>query len=300
MVASELKSLETEDTVSALMKHVGQRVQSMRKGAGYSRRELSERSGVSIRYLAQLEGGEGNISIGLLQQIANALETPINALVTQVGEHDAEIAQITSLYQEADDATRARVLQVLAPTPDREAKADRICLIGLRGAGKSTLGALVATDLGIPFIELNAEIEKQIGVPVGEIIALYGEEGYRDIEAETLSKIIAEHDRLVLAVAGGIVSSPRAIEGVFKHFHTVWIKAQPAEHMERVRAQGDLRPMAGNPQAMEQLRQILKAREQHYAKAAYQLDTSGKSIQDSRAELNRLLKAHDVPRATSA
>lgn len=301
MVGSTIVSSrdDTEESVRALMGLVGRRVLALRKGAGYSRRELSELSGVSNRYLAQLESGEGNISIGLLQQIALALETSIDALVSQERQSDAESAHVASLYQKADKAARARVMQVLDPSAARAAKSNRICLIGLRGAGKSTLGALIASDLAVPFIELNTEIEAQVGVPVREIIALYGEEGYRQIEADTLSKITHDHDQIVLAVAGGIVSSQHAFESVLLNFHTIWIKAQPAEHMERVRAQGDLRPMAGNPQAMEQLRQILRAREEHYAKAAYQLDTSGKSIKTSRAELNGLLQTHGVFKTTS-
>ena len=281
----------------SLIQLVGRQVRAARTGVGFSRRELAERSGVSMRYLAQLEGGEGNISIGLLQQVATALELPIEALITETTSQTAELRHVTALYQKADVATRARALQVLDPTCERKSKAERICLIGLRGAGKSTLGALLASDLGVPFLELNTEIEARIGVPVREIIALYGEDGYRQIEAETLNKIIATHERLVLAVAGGIVSSPQTFDNVLTDFHTVWIKAQPSEHMDRVRAQGDLRPMAGNPQAMEQLRQILKTRERHYAKASYQLDTSGQNIQTSRAELNALLKAHNISKS---
>jgi len=281
----------------SLIQLVGTQVRAARTGVGFSRRELAERSGVSMRYLAQLEGGEGNISIGLLQQVATALELPIEALITETTSQTAELRHVTALYQKADVATRARALQVLDPTCERKSKAERICLIGLRGAGKSTLGALLASDLGVPFLELNTEIEARIAVPVREIIALYGEDGYRQIEAETLNKIIATHERLVLAVAGGIVSSPQTFDNVLTDFHTVWIKAQPSEHMDRVRAQGDLRPMAGNPQAMEQLRQILKTRERHYAKASYQLDTSGQNIQTSRAELNALLKAHNISKS---
>ncbi|OJI94745.1 shikimate kinase [Planktotalea frisia] len=281
----------------SLIQLVGTQVRAARTGVGFSRRELAERSGVSMRYLAQLEGGEGNISIGLLQQVATALELPIEALITETTSQTAELRHVTALYQKADVATRARALQVLDPTRERKSKAERICLIGLRGAGKSTLGALLASDLGVPFLELNTEIEARIGVPVREIIALYGEDGYRQIEAETLNKIIATHERLVLAVAGGIVSSPQTFDNVLTDFHTIWIKAQPSEHMDRVRAQGDLRPMAGNPQAMEQLRQILKTRERHYAKASYQLDTSGQNIQTSRAELNALLKAHNISKS---
>ena len=278
----------------SLIQLVGAQVRSARTGVGFSRRELAERSGVSMRYLAQLEGGEGNISIGLLQQIASALDMPIEGLITQSTSPTAELRHVTALYQKADLATRARALQVLDPTRARASKAQRICLIGLRGAGKSTLGALLAADLGVPFIELNAKIEARIGVPIGEIIALYGEDGYRQIEAETLETIIASHQKLVLAVAGGIVSAAETFNRVLSDFHTVWVKAQPSEHMDRVRAQGDLRPMAGNPQAMEQLRQILKARERHYAKANYQLDTSGQTIQTSRSELNALLQAHNI------
>ena len=281
----------------SLIQLVGTQVRAARTGVGFSRRELAERSGVSMRYLAQLEGGEGNISIGLLQQVATALELPIEALITETTSQTAELRHVTALYQKADVATRARALQVLDPTCERKSKAERICLIGLRGAGKSNLGALLASDLGVPFLELNTEIEARIAVPVREIIALYGEDGYRQIEAETLNKIIATHERLVLAVAGGIVSSPQTFDNVLTDFHTVWIKAQPSEHMDRVRAQGDLRPMAGNPQAMEQLRQILKTRERHYAKASYQLDTSGQNIQTSRAELNALLKAHNISKS---
>ncbi|TNF17615.1 MAG: helix-turn-helix domain-containing protein [Rhodobacteraceae bacterium] len=282
-----------QDQAKALIRLVGAQVRAVRKGAGFSRRELSERSGVSVRYLAQLEAGDGNISIGLLQQIATALDVPIEELICETTAQSAELAHVASLYDRADAATRARALQVLDPSLERKSKAQRICLLGLRGAGKSTLGALLASDLGMAFIELNKRIETRIGVPVGEIIALYGEDGYRQIEADTLGEIVAEHDRIVLAVAGGIVSSPDSFARVLRDFHTVWVKAQPAEHMDRVRAQGDLRPMAGNPQAMEQLRQILKARETHYARATYHLDTSGQTIQTSRAELNELLRAHD-------
>ena len=294
-----LRSDAPDVQVKALIQLVGTRVRTVRKGVGFSRRELSERSGVSTRYLAQLEGGEGNISIGLLKQISIALETPIETLIGADDPHTAEIEHLSALYLKADVATRAHALQVLDPARERRSKAERICLIGLRGAGKSTLGALLAQDLGMPFVELNTQIEQKIGVRVGEIIALYGEDGYRQIEAETLDQIIAEHGKLVLAVAGGIVSSAQTFEQVLTQFHTVWIKAQPSEHMDRVRAQGDVRPMAGNPQAMEQLRQILKAREVQYGRAAYQLDTSGKTIQVSRAELNELLRTFNVAPATN-
>ena len=297
--ADKLQGDTVQTQVKALIQLVGGRVRTLRKGAGFSRRELSERSRVSTRYLAQLEGGEGNISIGLLKQISVALETPIETLMCAEDPKTLEMAKIASLYEKADPDTRARALELLDPSRAHTSKAERICLIGLRGAGKSTLGNLLAQDLSMPFIELNTQIEDKIGVPVGEIIALYGEEGYRQIESETLEQITREHERLVLAVAGGIVSSAKTFDCVLTRYHTVWIKAQPAEHMDRVRAQGDLRPMAGNPQAMEQLRQILKVREVHYVQAAHQLDTSGKTIQSSRAELSTLLLSHNVAKPTA-
>lgn len=279
---------QTDAQVSELIERVGTRVRDARKMASMSRRELSERSGVSPRYLAQLEGGQGNISIGLLQQVALALGLPIEALVGA----DDTAAHVATLFANADAATRAHILQTLEPK--REDKAQRICLIGLRGAGKSTLGPKIAKDLGVPFVELNAEIARKAGIPISEIIALYGEEGYRQLETETLDHIITQHARIVVAVAGGIVSSSDTFQRVLRFFHTVWIKAQPSEHMDRVRAQGDLRPMAGNPQAMQHLEQILRTREVQYAQAAYQLDTSGKSIDASHSELNTLLRQNNI------
>ncbi len=286
--------------MDALIRLVGARVRARRNELRMSRRELSERSGVSPRYLAQLESGEGNISIGLLKRIAIALDTPIETLTTSEVPKCADEAFVAMLYRHADVHIRTRVLQILDPERRWKEKAGRICLIGLRGAGKSTLGTLIARDFGMEFIELNRKIEQSAGMPVGEIIALYGQDGYRQLEAEALDGVIADHDRVVLAVAGGIVSDERAFERALASFHTVWIRAQPEEHMNRVRAQGDLRPMAGNPQAMAQLRQILKSREAQYSRAALDLDTSGKSVETSRAELCELLQMNEVARSESA
>lgn len=275
--------------VDTLIRTVGQRVQAARKAARMPRRELSERSGVSPRYLAQLEGGGGNISIGLLKRIALALDVSLEALVCDDDPATTEALELATLYCSADTSTRARVRAVL--DVDGSDKAQRICLIGLRGAGKSTLGARVAKDLGMPFVELNREIETRAGIPLAEIIALYGEEGYRRLETECLEQIAQDHGRLVLAVGGGIVASEATFASVLSRFHTVWIKADPSEHMDRVRAQGDLRPMAGNPEAMSQLRQILSSREAHYARADYQLDTTKETVDVSVAKLRALLGA---------
>lgn len=292
------KAGSTDEQVDALIQLVGNRVREVRNAKSMSRRELSERSGVSPRYLAQLEGGEGNISIGLLKRIAIALQMPIEALISEADCARSDEKEIAALYARADARTRTRIRQILDPERWRLERAERICLIGLRGAGKSTLGTRIARDFGMKFIELNKEIEKSAGMPVAEIIALYGDEGYRQLESETLERISVSETRVVLAVAGGIVSDAQAFKRALDRFHTIWIKAAPEEHMNRVRAQGDLRPMRGNPQAMAQLRQILKSREAQYAQAAHQLDTSGKSVETSFAELRDLLIENEVARPT--
>ncbi|MFK7997065.1 MAG: helix-turn-helix transcriptional regulator [Granulosicoccus sp.] len=298
--STDVHSLAMESSVSELITRVGSRVLAARKAKRYSRRELSERSGVSTRYLVQLEGGEGNISIGLLQRLAIALELSIDSLVGKDDTTSDDVTHMISQYRRADASTRAHVMRVLDPEGMRENKAERICLIGLRGAGKSTLGALLSETYDVPFIELNAEIERSAGIPLGEIIALYGEEGYRTLEAETLRGIIADHQRMVLAVAGGLVENSNTFANLLRYCHTVWLKADPSEHMERVRAQGDLRPMAGNPRAMTQLREILLARESRYKQADIHLDTSGKSVDASLAELCKLVSSHHLMTSNTA
>ena len=284
----------TTTAATTLMRRVGNRVSAARKVLGLSRRVLSERSGVSPRYLANLESGDGNISIGLLQKVALALGTPVEHLVMDDDPQTLGLRQVTELYRQADPATRLRALRVLDPQRTKESRAGRLCLVGLRGAGKSTLGALVGREFGAPFIELNRKIEESAGMPVAEIIALYGQEGYRQFEAETLTEIAETTPRAVVAVAGGIVSEESTFSHLLSRFHTVWVRASAGDHMARVRAQGDERPMQGNPQAMIQLRQILKTREAYYAQADHVLDTSGKTAAQSHAELSHLIRVNQI------
>ncbi len=279
----------SDSAVTALQAQVGDRVRAARAAKGMSRRVLSEASGVSPRYLAQLESGEGNISIGLLLRVASALDLPIEALVARQT-LSPDCARIAAAFARADTDTQARV-QALLHQADAE-KANRICLIGLRGAGKSTLGAALAQARGVPFIELNKQIEAAGGMPVAEIMALYGADGYRQLEADALDAIVAEQDRAIVAVGGGIVDEARTFTALLSRFHTIWVKATPEEHMARVRAQGDTRPMDGNPQAMAQLRLILTGREAEYGRADAVLDTSGASLDSSVTDLLALVDQH--------
>ncbi|AAV96925.1 helix-turn-helix transcriptional regulator [Ruegeria pomeroyi] len=281
---------QAEAEVADLIARVGERVRAARQRRGIPRRVLSEISGVSPRYLAQLEAGEGNISIGLLQRVATALDHRIEWLVGEDDPWSSDAMRVADLYRVAGMDTRAEVLRLLSPAPSLAARAGRICLVGLRGAGKSTLGQRLGAALGLPFVELNDEIEDQAGMPVAEVMALYGQEGYRKLEAQAVARIVATHDALVLAVAGGIVAEPETYKTLLAHFHTVWLRASPIEHMERVRAQGDERPMAGNPEAMEELRSILTSREALYGRAEAQIDTSGQSVEASLSQLTRLVR----------
>lgn len=274
--------------ILALQARVGDRVRAARAARGMSRRVLSEMSGVSPRYLAQLEGGEGNISIGLLLRVAEALGVSLEVLVSP-SDLPAEARRMGEAFAGADMATQERVRGLLSGSTS---KAARVCLIGLRGAGKSTLGAAAAKALDVPFIELNRAIEAAGSMPIAEIMALYGPEGYRQLEADALDKIVAEQDRVIVAVAGGIVGEGQTFDRLLDRFHTVWVKTSPEEHMARVRAQGDTRPMEGNPQAMAQLRLILTSRETDYGRATAVLDTKGQRVETSLKGMLALIERH--------
>lgn len=280
------KESEVERSVAELKARVADRVRKARERKGIPRRVLSDMSGVSQRYLAQLEAGDGNISIGLLERVAMALDHRIEWLVGAEDPWNSEAMRVADMFRVATRATKDAALAVLQPQSSETARAHRICLIGLRGAGKSTLGAKAAERLGVPFLELNKEIEEAGGMPVSEIMALYGQEGYRSLELGALDRVVARHDTVLMAAAGGVVAEPVAFKKLLANFNTIWVKASAQEHMDRVRAQGDERPMAGNPEAMEQLKSILTSREALYSRAQTQLDTSGEALDVS---LERLL-----------
>ena len=281
-----------EQKIDALTRLVGARVRKARELRGLPRRELSERSGVSQRYLAQVEAGKGNISIALLLKLGEALDHRIEWFVGEDDPWTSDALRVADRFRRADNRQRRQVLEILDPRPGRESKAHRIALIGLRGAGKSTLGDRVSRALDIPFAELNDEIEEQSGMPVSDVMALYGQEGYRTLEHQALSRVIATHDTAILAVAGGIVSAPEAFSLLLDNFHTIWLRAAPEEHMSRVLDQGDHRPMAGKVSALDELKTILSSREPLYARADAMLDTSRKTEAQALQELLSLIEMH--------
>lgn len=256
-----------------------------------SRRVLSERSGVSQRYLAQLEMGEGNVSLALLLRIAQALGLRVEQLVAA-----EPLAPVIALYDRADSVTRQRVLELLDPGSLRAARSARVALIGLRGAGKSTLGKRSAGLVGVPFVELRDEIEAMAAMPVTEILALYGQAGYRQLEARALAQVADRHERVVLAVAGGIVEEPDTFETLLTRFHTIWLTASPEDHIARVRAQARQEPGEDDPRATQVLRQILASREALYARASDRLETTGQSVEQSGSALAKAIDRLMTPR----
>lgn len=274
-----------EENASVFVAMVGERVRKARERRGISRRKLSELSHVSLRYLAQLEGGNGNISIALLGRISEALDHRIEWLVSADDPWTSDVMQCSELFRRATREQRRQIMKILDPEGPAQLRQKRLCLIGLRGAGKSTLGKMLGGELSLPFIELNREIEEISGMPATEVMALYGQEGFRRLERQALERVVAISDAVVLAVAGGIVADPETFAYLLRHFHTIWIKARPDEHMDRVRNQGDLRPMTGNPKAMEELQSILTSRDELYAKAETVVDTSGRSVEESMRDL---------------
>lgn len=289
---TDKKGKGNDESFSRLLKVVGDRVKAARARKKISRRILSEKSKVSQRYLAQLESGAGNISIGLLLRIAHALDTKMELLVAEQDPWNTDLAKARSLLNSASAEQRERVIAMLESAMLNVTKAKRVALLGLRGAGKSTLGNLASDKLQVPFVELNDEIEKVGGMPVREVFAMYGDEGYRQLERQALEQTVSSNDTMVLAVAGGIVSDRDTYEYLLSHFHTIWLKADPQEHMSRVIGQGDERPMAGNPDAMKDLQEILRSRERLYDRADVVVNTTKTTVDESLKQVVDAIKAN--------
>jgi XRE family transcriptional regulator, aerobic/anaerobic benzoate catabolism transcriptional regulator len=271
---------------------LGKRVRELRNRRGLTRKMMAREADVSERHLAQLEAGEGNVSIVLLRRIAAALHVSLAELFAAEVETRHEKVLIQR-FLERIPAHRVEdaMSRLLREFGDEEAvRRKRIALIGLRGAGKSTLGLRLGQEMDVPFIELDGEIEKDTGMPLGEIFSLYGQTGYRAIERRSLERVLHEQERAIVSVGGGVVSEKETYDYLLSNCYTVWIKARPEEHMARVIAQGDLRAIAGGNQAMDDLRRILEAREPLYRKADMYLDTSGSSVDESFGKLKAALQ----------
>jgi XRE family transcriptional regulator, aerobic/anaerobic benzoate catabolism transcriptional regulator len=264
---------------------LGQRVRDARTRRGMTRKILAHDSGVSERYLALLETGQGNISIVLLRQVARALNMRLDDLVREQADPPVDARLLSEFLARLSSDELSEVRTLLTERFGGFAlggRHRRIALIGLRGAGKSTLGRLLAERLSLPFLELDAEIERESGVSLGEIFALYGQAAYRRWERRSLEDVVERHPHgFVVAAGGSIVAEAATFERLLAHCYAIWLKTSPEEHMGRVVAQGDFRPMANNREAMEDLRRILAVRGPLYAKADAVVDTSGRAVEDS-------------------
>jgi len=283
------------DDYRAFAAAIGRLLRLSRAKRGMTRRQLAQASGASERYLAQIEGGQGNPSVVILESIARALDIPIIELLPRSNGRTAAMAEIL------DGLARVPVaeLPALAELIERRAaqhmqveRGRRIALIGLRGAGKSTLGRRLADALGCPFIELDRLIEQDYGASLPMLIEMSGLSTFRRYERACLERVIAEHEAAVVATAGGIVSSPESYALLLQRTHTVWIKARPDQHMSRVMEQGDFRPMAQNRAAMADLVAILEARGADYARAEAELDTSSDTVDESFGKLMQIVKRY--------
>jgi XRE family aerobic/anaerobic benzoate catabolism transcriptional regulator len=277
---------------TAFAGELGRMVRLGRAKRGMSRRQLAQESGTSERYLAQIEGGAGNPSVLVMRAIADALEIPLFELLPQTGGLSAPYARVIDLLGHVSPSDLPAIADVIerrvagATATDR---GRRIALVGLRGAGKSTLGKLLADKLGVPFIELNRMVEQEYGASMPLLIEMSGVATFKRIERACLERVVSENESAVIATAGGIVSNPETYGLLLRRAHTVWISAQPEEHMKRVMKQGDFRPMARNREAMADLHAILEARRVDYARAEATLDTSSATVQQSFGKLQKLV-----------
>ncbi|HEX7221192.1 MAG TPA: helix-turn-helix transcriptional regulator [Burkholderiales bacterium] len=241
-------------TETAYLSLLGDRVRAWRSEHGMTRKALAASSGVSERYLAQLEAGEGNISVLLLRKVARAMGVPVESLVREEAPREKPIA-----------------------------------LLGLRGAGKSTLGAKLAERLGVPFVELDREVEKEAGAELGEVFAMYGQDAYRRFERRALERVLAQNQQCVIATGGSLVTDPGTYKLVLDRCTCIWLKASPEEHMSRVIAQGDMRPFKGRSAALDEIKKLLDDRNRLYSRANATVDTSGKSLKQALTELRHAL-----------
>jgi XRE family aerobic/anaerobic benzoate catabolism transcriptional regulator len=259
-----------------------------------TRRQLAQASQTSERYLAQIESGGGNPSVSVLRAIAQALDLPCSALLPEAGARTAALGAILDLLAQVPEGELPALAKDIETRLARSGSADRarrIALVGLRGAGKSTLGRMLAQHLGWPFIELDRLVEEDYGASIPDLIEMAGTATFRRHERSALDRIITAHDAAIITTAGGIVANPETYALLLRRTHTIWIKARPEDHMSRVMAQGDFRPMAQNRAAMADLMAILEARRADYSRAEAAIDTSGEAVEQSFAKLLQTVTA---------
>jgi XRE family transcriptional regulator, aerobic/anaerobic benzoate catabolism transcriptional regulator len=277
---------------AAFLADIGREVRKNRAKRGMTRRQLAQASETSERYLAQIEGGAGNPSVSVLRAIAQALDLPAAALLPEAGARTAALGALVDLLAQVPEKelpALARDIEARVAQRTGADRARRIALVGLRGAGKSTLGRMLAQHLGWRFVELDRRVEEDYGASIPDLIEMAGTATFRRHERGALEHLIAEREAAVITTAGGIVSNPETYALLLRHAHTVWVKARPEEHMSRVMAQGDFRPMAQNRAAMADLVAILEARRADYARAEAEVDTSGDAVEQSFAKLLRIV-----------
>jgi XRE family aerobic/anaerobic benzoate catabolism transcriptional regulator len=277
-----------------LLVALGQQVRSLRDRNGITRKALAAATGVSERHLANLEYGEGNVSVLVLDQVATALQCPLAELIGDFTTRSPEWLMIRSLLENCDETSlhkvRLAIGQELGTLASGAASSARIALIGLRGAGKSTLGQMLAEKLDYPFVELSRQIEQFAGCTIAEIQDLYGANAYRRYERRALEETIQIYPEAVISTPGGLVSDAVNFNLLLSHCTTIWLQADPEDHMQRVIEQGDFRPMAGASEAMEDLKGILASREDFYSKAHLRLNTSELPLQTTFALLYDLVR----------
>ncbi len=277
---------------------LGERVRAVRARRGMTRKAVALATGVSERHLANLEYGTGNASILVLLQVAQALQCSLAEMVGDVTTSSPEWLLLRELLERSNDDTLRRVRIAVgallgtggANGSGQAARSTRVALIGLRGAGKSTLGQMLADDLGFAFVELSREIEKFAGCGIAEIQALYGANAYRRYERRALEEAIQIYPEAVIATPGGMVSDPATFNQLLAHCTTVWLQADPEDHMKRVAAQGDMRPMAASKEAMQDLKGILAGRAAFYSKAEFKLDTSAQPLKATFVALRGMVR----------
>ena len=274
--------------------NLGERVRMLRSRRGLTRKAVAHLAQVSERHLANLEAGSGNASVLILLQVAQALNCSVVELLGDVTTSSPEWLLIRELLANRNEVelrrVRTSISEMFSGQGDEAARNCRIALVGLRGAGKTTLGQKLADDLGYPFFELSREIEKYAGCSITEIHNLYGPHAYRRYERRALEEVVHAHQNFVIATPGGLVSEASTFNEALTQCFTIWLKALPEDHLSRVAAQGDMRPMAGSEEALDDLKRILEGRAAFYAKADLVFDTSAQSLDDSFVALRRQVR----------